>query len=222
MSSGGDCARSRGLLCCRGRPPTKPEPARRCVRRSQELSDMDDRRFDALVRAIGQSGSRRTLIKGALGLGGLAAFGGMARHDLAEAARRPTPTPRPVSCPGQQVPCETGCCCPDGLSKCGGACCPDGAAECCDGACCYGECYGEELCCPTGSAICPDGICCDGRCMDDGTCCPGLRACDGRACCPEDMHCCRPRPGAFLCIPDDMCCNDSECPGTRCIEGFCQ
>ena len=131
---------------------------------------MDDRRFDALARAIGQSGSRRGLIKAALGLGGIAAFGGMARHDEIEAARRPTPTPRPVSCPGEQVPCGTNCCCPDGSSKCGSACCPDGAAECCDNACCYGECYGEELCCPTGSSFCPDGTCCEGRCMDDGFC----------------------------------------------------
>lgn len=181
---------------------------------------MDDRRFDALARSIGQAGSRRNLIKGALGLG---VFGGLARSGEVEAARRPTPTPRPVRCPGEQIPCGNDCCCPDGSTSCGGACCPDGAAECCDGACCYGECYGEELCCPTGSSICPSGECCDGRCMDDGyTCCPTQRACTGYACCPEGMHCCRPRPGIFICIPDGECCNDADCGGSPCVNNRCQ
>lgn len=184
---------------------------------------MDDHRFDALARAISQSSSRRSLIGKSIAiLGGLTFLGSATRPDTIEAARRPTPTPRPVTCPGQQIPCGTDCCCPDGSSKCGGDCCPDGAAECCDNACCYGECYGEELCCPDGSVFCPDGACCDGRCMDDGTCCPGQRACDGRACCPEGMKCCRPRPGAFLCIPDEQCCTDADCPGSRCVGGFCE
>jgi hypothetical protein len=47
---------------------------------------MDDRRFDALTRALGQRGSRRTGLKGLLGLGGVAATGAILRDT--EAARR--------------------------------------------------------------------------------------------------------------------------------------
>src|SRR6188472_2835873 len=125
---------------------------------------MDDRRFDALVRSLASGHSRRTVLKGLLGLGGLAATG--AAQHTAEAARRPT-TPTPVPrCPGNQTWNGSACICPGTLSKCGPACCnesvPRGDAahsECCDNACCHGECYGEELCCPTGQVVC-DGNCC--------------------------------------------------------------
>src|SRR5687768_9474074 len=125
---------------------------------------MDDRRFDALTRALGKGGSRRTLLKGLLGLGGVTAAGAVLRET--DAARRgysgpqtpgpqPTLPPQPTAppplptattvpkCPGIQVPCGADCCCPAGNTKCGSDCCPDGQAECCDGACCYGTCYGE-------------------------------------------------------------------------------
>ena len=63
---------------------------------------MDDRRFDSLTRALAQGTSRRTLIKGLLGLGGIAAAGVVVRNEgPAEAAVRRTPTPTPVRCPGQ-------------------------------------------------------------------------------------------------------------------------
>jgi hypothetical protein len=38
---------------------------------------MDDRRFDHVTRSLAQTGSRRKLIKGLLGLGGPAVIGGM-------------------------------------------------------------------------------------------------------------------------------------------------
>lgn len=47
---------------------------------------MDDRRFDALTRRLGQNGSRRSLLKSLIGLGGLAATGAVLRD--VEAARR--------------------------------------------------------------------------------------------------------------------------------------
>jgi hypothetical protein len=63
------------------------------------------------------------------------------------AARRPAPTPRPVTCPGIQVWNGVACTCPGGLFKCGPDCC--GAfGQCCDHACC-GEglvCGAEEIC----------------------------------------------------------------------------
>ena len=145
---------------------------------------MDDRRFDALIRAFGQGGSRRALLKGLLGLGGVTAAGAVL-HDT-EAARRgysgpstSTPGPQPTlppqptepppaptgttvpSCPGNQMPCGADCCCPAGHTKCGPDCCPDGQATCCDNACCSGTCFGEELCCPSPREFCAvSGQCC--------------------------------------------------------------
>ena len=82
----------------------------------------------------------------------------------------PTPTPKPVRCPGQQHWDGNQCACPDGSSRCGPDCCPNGQAECCDNACCYGQCYGEELCCPTGFSLC-NGVCLDaGQCCSDADC----------------------------------------------------
>ncbi len=103
---------------------------------------MDQRRFDAITRSIGERRSRRAVLAGVLGLAGLP-FAGTAR-----AARRTTPTPPPVSCPGSQFWNGSACACSEGTA-CGPACCTEGGV-CCDGACCYGTCYGEELCCPTG------------------------------------------------------------------------
>lgn len=118
---------------------------------------------------------RRSVLKGMLGIAGAALASQAVRSDSTEAARRPTPTPKPISCPGNQIPCADGCCCPDGSDKCGPACCP-ADAQCCDNACCHGECYGEELCCAAGRLVCagangveccPEGQeCCDGVCAD--------------------------------------------------------
>src|SRR5689334_6521114 len=117
---------------------------------------MDDRRFDHPVRSLANGGSRRTLIKGLLGLGGIAAVGSVALDDEVRAARRSTPTPKPPTCPGSQVWDGSACVCPSG-TQCGPDCCPAGA-QCCNSACCYGTCYGEELCCPTGQLVC-NGTC---------------------------------------------------------------
>lgn len=112
---------------------------------------MDDRRFDALTRHLGQGGSRRQLLQGLLGLGGTAVVGSI-QPRTGEAARRTTPSPTPAKCPGNQISDGTACVCETGTT-CGPDCCPDGEAQCCDNACCYGTCYGEELCCPTGSIV---------------------------------------------------------------------
>ncbi len=125
---------------------------------------MDDRRFDAVTRVMGRGSSRRTIVRGLLGLTGLASISSILVKEPVDAARRPTPAPRPPGCPGIQTPCNDGCCCPAGTSACGPDCCPDGAI-CCDQACCYGQCYGEELCCPTGQLLCK------GYCLSAGACC---------------------------------------------------
>lgn len=68
---------------------------------------MDDRRFDALTRRLGSSTSRRTVLKGLVGIGAIATAG-MVIGGPTEAARRgysgpkfvvtPTPTPPPPIC----------------------------------------------------------------------------------------------------------------------------
>ncbi len=124
---------------------------------------MDDRRFDHFVRSLAARGSRRTLIKGLLGFSGIVAVAGSALNDEVRAARRPTPTPKPVRCPGNQIWNGSACACESG-TECGSDCCPV-EAMCCDNACCFGECYGEGVCCPTGRLVC------DGSCLPPGGCC---------------------------------------------------
>lgn len=198
---------------------------------------MDDRRFDALTRTFATAGNRRQVLKGLLGLGGL--FGGAVARD-ARAARRPAPTPRPISCPGNQVPVDGVCTCPTG-AKCRAECCPENA-ECCDGACCYGACYGEELCCPTGKVVC-DGQCRDWECCTNDQCagnatfdpeshtCVCVPNCDGKACgdngcdgscgaCPEGQTCTEGActcPSGHLCSDNTCheCCTDTQCPANH-------
>ncbi len=164
---------------------------------------MDDRRFDSLTRALAQGTNRRSILKGLLGFGSGALAGGVGLD--AKAARRPTPAPKPISCPGRQIPSGSGCVCPTGLTDCGPDCCNDqgavgpGYSECCDNACCPypNQCVGEELCCPR----LPDAGCLDAR----GACCSTLcePAPGGAACCPADRFC----PGGVQ--SDDLCCTGS-------------
>ncbi|HET9660849.1 MAG TPA: hypothetical protein VFP05_11005 [Thermomicrobiales bacterium] len=196
---------------------------------------MDDRRFDSLVKSLATGGtSRRALFKGLLGLGGAAAVGGTVLEGTADAARRPTPTPTPVRCPGNQTPVGGVCTCPAGLSQCnpggGPACCNDDVprvlptgqnnpdySECCDNACCDGKCYGEELCCPYTQTWCEaTQECCPvdlPYCCGDGCC--ATPCCDttaGSVCClGETPKCC---PGD-VCIPESGCCVDEDCPGCQ-------
>lgn len=149
---------------------------------------MDDRRFDALARSLASGANRRQMLKGLLGLGG-GAIAGATLH-AADAARRPTPTPKPVTCPGQQHWDGSACVCPGGTTICGAECCPNGQAQCCDHACCYGECYGAELCCPSPSEYC----------AVTGECCPV-----GMICCPESG-----------CISPDQCCAATDCEHQTC------
>ena len=52
---------------------------------------MDDRSFDALVKAVASGASRRSVLKGMLGLGGAALTGGALMEGDTDAARRPAP-----------------------------------------------------------------------------------------------------------------------------------
>src|SRR5215211_1549935 len=143
---------------------------------------MDDKRFDSITRALASGANRRTVLKGLLGLGGIAAVGSVARdQNPTGAARRPTnPSPTPVKCPGQQTPCGNTCCCPaTAPNKCGPDCCtglrtdpyprPATHSECGDNECCFGTYTPEEFCCPTNllpgggppiANVCANGQCC--------------------------------------------------------------
>lgn len=149
---------------------------------------MDDRRFDALTRSLATEISRRKIVKRMLGLGGVALAGSQLQ---AEAARRPNPTPKPLSCPGRQVLTHGQCVCPDGTTNCGPDCCPSDA-ECCDNACCFGTCYAEERCCPTNDRA--------------GGLSPTNRVCDTN-------------DGPECCLASDVCCLVDGCCATVCTGG---
>ena len=54
---------------------------------------MDDNRFDSLTRLLASGVSRRSLLKGLLGIGGVTAAGSVLNED-ADAAQRPMRLPR--------------------------------------------------------------------------------------------------------------------------------
>ena len=184
---------------------------------------MDDRRFDSLVKSFASGGSRRSMLKGVHGLGGGALAGGALLAGETDAARRPTPTPPPVRCPGKQVPIAGICTCPGGLSNCGPDCCnPSGSgathSECCDNSCCFGTCYAEESCCPTnipagGGA--PTHMVCDGACLpvSDGSCCVASDCGEGTWEC-VDYQCV-----GSICSGDDVLCGDECCLPDQCVSG---
>lgn len=186
---------------------------------------MDDRRFDAFVRQLANGQSRRTLLKGLLGLGGVA-LAGTATAGTAGAARRTTPTPKPVGCPGIQAWNGTACDCPGSLTNCGPDCCnttvPRGNpahSECCDNACCFGECYGEERCCPTGQVVCSGNCCAQGEVCFQGEC----RQCTicGDDCCHGDTPKCCQNDQISICVAADVTCctSDDDCSARNSCDG---
>lgn len=208
---------------------------------------MDDSRFDALTKALASGRSRRSVLKGLLGLGGSLAAGGTLRGGDARAARRPTrPVTTQVFCPGHLIPDGDKCVCPTGLSKCGSECCnttsvpqsDPGYTECCDGSCCNGACYGEERCCPTtnrgdasfplppshkfcttpkGPQCCESGDLC---CTVDGCCdtlCYGGTS--GRAnCCPLDKICAGGNASASVCCTGNQTCCHGGTNANICVD----
>lgn len=177
---------------------------------------MDDRRFDSVTRTFAQNRSRRTLLKGLLGIGGVTATTAVMRLHDAGAARRgysgpsfpvkPTPTPPISDC--------------DGL-ECSGQCCDQTDTSCCGGYCCAGACHGTE-CCGLNNVYCDPFGCCDGVCMDNGyTCCAADAVCNGK-CCGDDARCCQKDDGSHVCTPTGRCCSNADCGGGYCdSEGFC-
>ncbi len=178
---------------------------------------MDSGTFDSLVKSLAAGRSRRSVLKGLLGFGSAAAVGGILAESGADAARRPTPTPKPVTCPGSQHWDGSACVCTSG-ETCGSACCLIGS-ECCDGACCFGHCYGEERCCSydnwcdAAGECCPDGATCCGEqgciVIEEGDC-----GCDGA--CPDGFACCGSQCCAIGFCAGETCCALGVC-GEQCL-----
>ena len=168
---------------------------------------MDDRRFDSLTRALASGRSRRSLLKGLLGLGGSAAAVTLVSDD-ADARRRgrinpqpPTTTPPPsttTAAPCNGTPCGLDCC-NDPLECCGGECCADGYS-------CLTQLFPE------------------GPFVEEETCCRNDLICDTATtkCCNDDERCCT-RDGISYCIPLDGCCFPEECPqpDNQCLDPAC-
>lgn len=155
------------------------------------------------------------MLKGFLSIGGVALAG---THGSAEAARRPTPTPKPIRCPGSQYWDGSSCVCSSG-APCGPDCC-DSAALCCDNACCASGqvCTWEEVCC---TPSCEPGICgddgCGGQCgCPEGICLDGLcfRTVPSGGNCSEGTSC-----GQFFYPDFDVCVGGTN--GQTCTPGSC-
>lgn len=207
-----------------------------------EPRTMDGNRFDQISKLIGAGASRRSILKGLLGLSG-AAVAASARPSGADArtiGSRPTipPPSEPVCTPGHQFCGGEGAafCCPPG--RCfDGRCCPDDETEGCGDSCCpVGQCTTSGACCatghPCGTICCPDGSSC-GRNGNTDICCGGSVGgvpC-GYECCPTaeqccDLECCPPGSiciGEALCCPPDLICGTVCCngPGRQCCDEIC-
>jgi hypothetical protein len=200
---------------------------------------MDNRRFDALARAVGGKGTSR---RGALKALVAAAVGGV----LAGRSRGASAQCEPL---GSE--CTTGAeCCSGGCVD--GTCCRrNGAACAANGVCCSGNCSSGK-CCPAGKTNC-NGACvnlktdanncneCGRVCLSGRTCCNGFcvntqtsetncgecgkRCPTGQTC--QDGDCCRPL--RTTCTSYKQCCQSggpttcaayatcgSTTSGTRC------
>jgi hypothetical protein len=168
---------------------------------------MDSRRFDSLTRSLASSGNRRAVLKGLLGLGGVA-LGGAGLHEAGAARRgytgpplfQPTPTPTPV-CPPQS---STDC-----LGAADGCTCASGNGQCVQQTCRYP--------CPGGSGQCGDNP------IVPATCCQSFGAlglfCVGGV---HDQCTCESRKACeFIDQAFNVCCHDATSPtGGYCRDTF--
>jgi hypothetical protein len=126
---------------------------------------MDDRQFDSLVKTLGSVSSRRSLLKGVLGIGGIAATGVVVREHAGAARRGYSGPGSPATPPSTQTPTPTQppapTVTPTPTEPAGQICIPVGdpctvqqTGECCTNACCFrtqqttvGYCYDPAIGC---------------------------------------------------------------------------
>ncbi len=202
---------------------------------------MDDQRFDRLTRSLAAGASRRSLIRGLLGLGGAAVSGAIVSNsaDARGGSVTRITTPPPPACRTGQSICGSGCCptgrCSNGFccntagqERCGSldACCDPG--ECLkNGSCCSaGEdrCHNEDLCCPSGtcSRIGNTDACCPASNLvsRSGECCDIVqRNCDTDCCRPDEL--CLTRVFSGQGLPEETCCPTALTCDNQCCTGEC-
>lgn len=187
---------------------------------------MDDRSFDTLAKGLAQGRSRRSLLKGLLGLGSAAVAGSIAVSGT-DAARRgyAGPLPKSTVVPGPQT-CDPQTC--YGCHECvGGVCtdqpktnCYDHTDQCLaaycnpDGGCGYGfDCRVKDGCCghgqmcnAAGQCVCDPSVCC-------GVECPGCQECSGGTCVRNPANCYDHTDQclASVCDPDGGCSYPFDC-----------
>lgn len=196
---------------------------------------MEHRAFDTLVKQLAQGSSRRSLLKGVLGLGGAAAAGTLLDAQ-ADAARRgysgpfpkPTVIPGPPTCNDQNCygcrECVNGICTPNPQELCydhtdqclTSVCNPDGGCsypfDCRvnDGCCGYGHLCNQS----SGQCECDASLCC-------GVDCPGCQECENGACVrkPENCYDHTDQCLASVCNADGGCSYPFDC---RVKDGCCK
>ena len=210
----------------RTRPSSTKSPQRTALDAHKGVA-MDQHRFDNLTRLIGSGVSRRSILRGFLGVGGGAVLSSFAVGETGAAPK----------------------CNQRGWTPCGSDCCHDKNEECCTHS------SGAQYCYKPGFACCDDSHCipelcqvcaadgsCDAGCTDAQVCCPsadhplGYGCLDGHAlvrcgidCCDLSIEkCCDLGDGNASCIPKGACCTNDDCPDRpqfcetgACIGGNC-
>jgi hypothetical protein len=164
---------------------------------------MDDHRFDALVKTLTTSGSRRSVMQ-ALGGGALAAlFGRFIATEDAEAKKKHRKHKKRKKCKR-------------GKRKCNGKCIPK--ANCCvdadcavDERCEAGQCLAKRVGCLNDDdcevgEFCQSGVCIGDECLNDDDCDAG-KICQNNLCVPAPPEC----------VENDDCASGEACFGGTCV-----
>jgi hypothetical protein len=201
---------------------------------------MDTAHFDALIRSLATSASRRGfLVALASGLPALLplALGGNETDGKTRKAKRkhkksrrkkrmnrpaPAPPPPPVSLTPPCTPTCAGKTCGD--DGCGGSCGSCGANQACQGGSCVctAQCCADTDCgacaaCQNGACVTTSGAACGsgGTCLANRSC---AVTCDstGQGPCPGDCSCILTLDGQFQCFPNttDPCSLTQQCSST--------
>src|SRR3954469_2018096 len=190
---------------------------------------MESEKFDALIRRVHESASRRTMVGAGLGIAILSVAGvDLGLFESAEAKKHHKhKKKKPKKCSSSApIKCGSGCCtseyptcCPDALTH-------DSLCLPADATCCPLSQGGSG--CPAGTTCCPAGVAAPfGSCATSNEVC--CDAAHGGGDCRTGTFCCPSAVNHFdsggCCDTGSLCCNVSaDCaalPGTVCDFGCC-